>query len=388
LKKRLFIGLVVLGVCVLAGVLAIRRSRPDTLFQGKTIKAWAWQLLSPTSAVREEAAAVFRGLGTNAVPGLIALLDSRDPLWRRQLWRYGFRLPMKYRSRLLRQSSVPNEETIHLAAAMALEVIGPDGKAAAPSLGRVLRSGEREPRAHVATALGCIGKDSLPILLDALRDPDPDVRRMAMGGLAGLGPAAEPAIPVLIEKLKDQDVEMRTKAIGCLGSIGPRAVPALVRAIEQEKGLVRQGAAKALTFVGASRSLAEPALWRMVRDEEAASRQQAIATLTAIHSHEEPTITAMTAALKDPSPEVRVAAAKGLGELRWMAQPAVSALVEALKDESPALRSSAAKTLGRIGAPAKVALPELTRLSEEDPDSSVRAAAKDALARTQAGQGK
>jgi HEAT repeat protein len=63
-------------------------------------------------------------------------------------------------------------------------------------------------------------------------------------------------------------------------------------------------------------------------------------------------------------------------------------LAEVLKDESPMLRSNAVKTLGAIGPPAKEALPALTRMSDEDPDLAVRAAAREALGRIQAGQGK
>ena len=63
------------------------------------------------------------------------------------------------------------------------------------------------------------------------------------------------------------------------------------------------------------------------------------------------------------------------------------ALIEALKDETTEVRLSAAKTLGIIGPPARAAVPELTgRLA--DPVETVRAAAKEALEKAQAGQGK
>jgi len=146
LKRRLFIGLAVVGVCVVAGLVVIRRSRADPLYHGKTIKAWATQLYAPGPEVREQAAAVFRALGTTAVPGLIKLLESRDPFWRKQLWRVGLSLPPRFRPWLLRHSPVPEEETIHQAAAMALQIIGPEAKPAIPALARMLCSKQREPR--------------------------------------------------------------------------------------------------------------------------------------------------------------------------------------------------------------------------------------------------
>ena len=152
MKRRLLIGLAVLGVCLLAGVLAIRRSRPDPIYQGKTIKAWAMQLFSPNAGVREEATTFFRGMGTNAVPGLITLLESRDPIWRKLLWADTPKLPRRLHFQMVRHSRVPEQGTVHQAAAMALTIIGPDAKAAVPALGRVLRSGEREARWAAAAA--------------------------------------------------------------------------------------------------------------------------------------------------------------------------------------------------------------------------------------------
>jgi len=358
LRRRLLIGLGALALCVLTVVVVFRQSGDGPLYQGKTIHGWAAQLLAPGPEVREEAAVVLRGLGTNAVPGLIRLLESRDPLWRTQLWRWGMRLPLRFRRGILLQSRLPQEALNRQEAAMALAVIGPGAKAAVPTLGRWLLSKDPNNMWYFADALGAIGKDSLPELTNALGSSDARTRAAAIFGLRKLGPAAEPAVLPLLQRVTDSDADVRTRAHDALVEMGPPAVPALVQAVEHEKGEVRRGAARALMHPGVSRRLVEPALLGMLHDDEPASRRQAVATLAAVRVREEPAILAIAAALKDPVPEVRVAAANALGEVSGKAQPAVPALMEALKDDSPEVRSSAARTLGLIGAPAKAAQPE------------------------------
>ena len=344
MKRRLLIGLAVLGVCALAWLVAIRRNRADTLYHGKPLKGWALQLYAPGPEVREQAAAVFRAMGANAVPGLIQLLDSRDPFWRKQLWRVGLSLPSGFRPGLLRHSPVPQDETVHQAAAMALKIIGPDAKAAIPTLARALRSKDRAARWAVASAMASIGKDSVPALIDALSDRDPEVRAAAIAGLDMLGPGAQAAVPVLFERLQDENADVRLRAGNALSAIGPAAAPILINAVMREKGIVRQGAAKVLMSMPSSRRAAEPALLEMLLDVDPSSRTQAIDTLAAIHAADQPAIAAMIAALKDPVPNVRLAAANALGQVK------------------------------------------LLRLSN-DPDPSVSAAAKEALAKMQARQG-
>jgi HEAT repeat protein len=387
LKRRLLIGLAALGVCVVVLAVFLPRKSEGPLYQGKTISTWAYQLFGPGPETRDQAATVLKGLGTNAVPGLIRLLEWRDPIWRKQLWALALRLPPRFRRGLLAHSPVPHEQTAHQAAAMALTIIGPQANGAVAALGRDLRLKEPANLWHYADALGAIGKDSLPVLTNALASTDPAVRSAALFGLVKLGPAAEPAVPALVQRLKDNNAEVRTWAVRSLAAVGPPAVPALVAAVEHERGPVRQGAAEALMSLDVPWRSVEPALLGMLQDADPASRRQAIATLGVVRARDERAILAIAAALKDPEIEVRVEAANGLGEVSWKAQPAVPALIEALKDGSVQVRSNAAKTLGMIGPPAKAAEPALTNLAR-DSDLNVSSAAKEALLKIQTGQGR
>jgi HEAT repeat protein len=77
-------------------------------------------------------------------------------------------------------------------------------------------------------------KEALPILHEALRHPDWEVRRRAAGGLAFLSIAASETVPDLIGVLRDAPTPQdAVQAAGALRSIGVKAeaVPALVDAL-------------------------------------------------------------------------------------------------------------------------------------------------------------
>ena len=80
-------------------------------------------------------------------------------------------------------------------------------------------------------------KDAVPILIQALADPDASMRRSAMSSL--IGPEAEPAVPALISALKDTDPQVRYAAIDALAQIGASAkaaIPALKAAAVLDSG--------------------------------------------------------------------------------------------------------------------------------------------------------
>ena len=315
MKRRRLIGLAVLGVCLLAGVVVVRRGMRDPLYQGKTIKTWALQIIASDAETHARSVALFRTMGTNAVPGLIRLLESRDPMWCKALWRATMNLSPKLRVRLLRHTRGAEQELDHQAAARALQLIGPDAKAAVPALARVLHGQERVARWDAAYALASIGKDAVPALVAALNDQDPEARTAAITALLHIGPGAEAAIPALFARLQDDNPGVRLQASEALSAIGPAAGQVLIHAIERERGIVQQRAAKVLMSMMFARRAAEPALLKMASDEDPLSRAQAIETLAGLHLSDARVKATITAALNDPAPEVRTAATQALHDL-------------------------------------------------------------------------
>lgn len=85
-------------------------------------------------------------------------------------------------------------------------------------------------------ALGRIGAAAVPALVQALRNPDLQVRHKAIEVLGRMGDEAAAAVPDLIPLLDDPDPQIRKSAARTLGQIGPSAkdaVPALMRTLLQ-----------------------------------------------------------------------------------------------------------------------------------------------------------
>jgi HEAT repeat protein len=167
-------------------------------------------------------------------------------------------------------------------------------------------------RAHALRVLGELKlPHSVPTLLAALEDRDPDVRNVAARSLGRMKlQTAEDALIGLLGK--DQFVSARIAAI-CI-EMGPRTAPLLIKT-------TREGTPKARFW--AAKILGE------IRDPRA--------------------VRALCDALLDPDPEVRSAATWALGHI---ADPAAAPMVSSmLRDLVWYVRAHAAESLGKIGVP-------------------------------------
>jgi HEAT repeat protein len=167
-------------------------------------------------------------------------------------------------------------------------------------------------RAHALRILGELKlPHSVPTLLAALEDRDPDVRNVAARSLGRMKlQTAEEALIGLLGR--DQFVSARIAAI-CI-EMGPRTAPLLIKA-------TREGTPKARFW--AAKILGE------IRDNRA--------------------VRSLSDALLDPDPEVRSAATWALGQI---ADPASGSIVASmLRDLVWYVRAHAAEALGKIGDP-------------------------------------
>lgn len=125
---------------------------------------------------------------------------------------------------------------------VALGFIGPEAKACLPRLVSILKNKQEIPDARdsAAVALGRMGEDALPVLIELLKDEDVEVRKNAPFGLKELGSLAQPAIPSLIEALADPDSDVRQYSAGTLAYLAPASLPALTKALENTNPYIRQ----------------------------------------------------------------------------------------------------------------------------------------------------
>jgi HEAT repeat protein len=377
-KKRWWIVLAALGgVGVLGGIVLVTWGPEVRSYHGKSIKAWALQLgASPRS--RAEATEAFKALGTNAVPGLVRLLQTRDSLWRQATWRLAPRLPAKARQAIIQNMRAA--VMIRTAAARSLRVIGPEAQAAVPALARALREDEAQLRWEAAGALGAIGGPARAELVAALTNKDPNVRRAAAYGLGESIPPEPATVEALLRALGDQEVSVRAMAASSVSALGTNALAWVMESFRRGDVQARQSAARAFGALRSARDVTVPALVEMSQDKNPASRLVAIQTLAGLGLPNRQMIEAYKSLLKDPAEEVRLAAVLALSTGRFHAKTVLPALTECLGDDSPKVREGAARALGAIGAGAKPALPELARLAQ-DKEEPVRAAAKEAAAR-------
>jgi HEAT repeat protein len=124
---------------------------------------------------------------------------------------------------------------------------------AAPALGKVLFDPDHNVKMAAAAALEALGPnahDAVPAMVQALLIGDPDNRVSVMFALQAVGPEnAAPAVPNLVQDLGHSDARVRRIAahtLGRLGGYAQAAVPALRRALGDEDQEVRINASEAL----------------------------------------------------------------------------------------------------------------------------------------------
>ncbi len=172
-------------------------------------------------------------------------------------------------------------------------------------------------------------------------------------------PAAKETVPTLIQALKDQRKSVRSNAAWASGKIGPEAkvaLPRLIEILDGDNTALRGNAAAALARIGGVPSPVEaqvlevlntdyvPRLLRTLRTrtDDDWYRVNATVELGQLGAATPAVVPALAAALNDSHTMVRAAAAEALGKIGPEAADAVPMLNEALKHEDERTREAAA----------------------------------------------
>jgi HEAT repeat protein len=271
-------------------------------------------------------------------------------------------------------------------AARALLRVGPAARGALPALVAALRDRRRPAARDVAVdVLFRLGPDAVPVLGEALLDPECGSRRQVAQYLGDMGPAARPAVPALLRTLQADDVwlrfeaasalpridpdvgaaaavpvlaglldprlevSFRSKVVAVLGRLGPRArgaVPQLTLALEDERCSIRDAAAEALGNIGPDAVAAVPALAVLLRDEDSGVCLDAARALWRINRGRE--AVAFLVCACEEKPERRWQAIEALGEIGPEGGRAVPVLRRALQDPDEPQRVAIALVLWRL----------------------------------------
>ena len=355
--------IVTLATLLLAGVSAAgaqgTRDAPQAFTRGKSLADWIAQAGHYIPEMRREAVKAIATLGPAAQDALPVLIRStRD-----------------------------EDEEVRFWAVEAIRRMGGAGRDAAPALLVVLSNDTRRLQDEARRAFEAIGAPAVPVLIPALRSPDPWVRANAAEALGTIGDARDKVVPELIRLLSDDTLWVRSSAAWAIGDLGGDAHAAakplarcLVEELRRDPTLSDPGIrvrvedlVYALGRLGDHASGAVAPVMTVLYDGDDSLRAAAAAALAGIgHKAAEPLGRAVRSA---PLP-VRMEAARALRLMGPEAKHATRDLIKVLEanDELEGghdLVIATADALGAIGHDAKAALGILERQRRQSASSDV-----------------
>lgn len=221
-----------------------------------------------------------------------------------------------------------------------------------------------DPSVQAASAaLYKMNQDAVPALIQALKNPDPGIRKGAAQVLGDL--KVKKAILPISGLLKDGKYWVARSAVYALTNIGdPQVIPYLLQALKLPNPKVKEAALNGLDEMLAKS--AAPEITRvMLNDADQYVRWKAMKVLSVLEKGAE--IKALTGALRNPKSGIRARrnGAEFLGTLRIEA--AVPLLVKAFDDKDAGVRWRAIEAIGKIkdlsarsAVEAKLSDPDLT----------------------------
>jgi HEAT repeat protein len=273
-------------------------------------------------AFAARALGVRRTIAKSAIPQVIAAMDDPVPNVRQEL-------------------------------ALALSNLGPGDDQTVPifvkAIGKGLKDEDARVRQNSALALQVNPKaridQSLQMLVEALEDNDPAVRKQVIMALSNWRDLAAVAIPSLLKRVADKEHSVRVAAVSALASIDPRderVVTCLVTHLKDSSKDLRWHAVAGLETVVKERKNEEeivPALIEMLRkDPDSRVRRVAISVLVSAHDRKK-ALEAIEEALADSVPMVRIAAVLALSSKPPYSDQFLKKLTEMRdQDESPQVR--------------------------------------------------
>jgi HEAT repeat protein len=237
--------------------------------------------------------------------------------------------------------------------------------------------------------------ESTRIVVGALSDPDPTVRRAAAGAMSTI--RAPSAVEALARSLSDPQADVRVEAVRALGLIDDDGVPSiLIEALKDPEVMVRQNAGDALLRWRSpavarrlASALASTDLRRPAGDVLEKMGPAAVEPLVEVVTGPDPLAAAVAggllgritgpgqfvAELRSTDPATRLRAVEVVGAIGG--KVASEALLVSLTDPDVRIRVRSATLLGSLGDPRSVR--PLKRVFLSDPVMEVAAAAEAAL---------
>lgn len=206
---------------------------------------------------------VLASFGSLATDGLLAELKTPDHYKRAHLANALAKIGVPAMQLLFDKlySGTTNER---IGAAWALGMIG---EPARPELLRAMEHENEEVRRAVISGATQPNLVDMSIFVKALSDENVNVRMQALHSIAKFENSN--ALPLYIQALEDPQTEIRQRAVQALVSIGQEAIPELLNAIQGESEKVRMVAARVLGALGEA---GKPTLLELLKDKRSQVR--------------------------------------------------------------------------------------------------------------------
>ncbi len=232
---------------------------------------------------------------------------------------------------------------------------------------RVAHSAQHDARVATASALAEIDLElALPVLLAAMREGTPAVRRAAVLALWQLD---VPLLPSLQDSLPSSGAALTDATRVAIHNLRERGLPTLLMLLMNEDVRLRRGACQGLAWLQDVAGV--PGLVQLLHDSDDLVCIEASAALGSLG--DAMAAPALVANLRHDNWRVRRAAALSLATL---GDAALDSLIPALESDEANVRRLATAALSRIEAPeAEAALRRMRR----DADDAVRKTAREAL---------
>src|SRR5206468_7689419 len=130
--------------------------------------------------------------------------------------------------------------------------------------------------------VGPAEKSAAPVVLKALGDPAPQVRRKAAFALRRVDPDPEAVVGPLVAALADKDGDVGQAVGAALTTFGKAAVPALVKAMQSDQADQCNRAIKALGDIGPAAEIAVPELAKLMHEPAKDTAETAATALAGI----------------------------------------------------------------------------------------------------------
>jgi HEAT repeat protein len=342
-----------------------------------------------TEAIAEEVASITTSalvnIGTICVPSLIEVLSHRSDTARAHATLAIRQLKDKRAISALTAMLKDEAWYVRSAAVIALGEIA-DKSTIEPLAATAMEDKNEDVRVYASNALGKIDDDEvIKFLMIALDDSNPDIQFNAALALGERGYLE--GIQVLIEYLSARDSAIRKIVAGRLTKIGKIAIPLLIKAMGHENNTIRKVSTDVLITMGDDAIIQLLQVFEHQDDHKEIARWYAAIALGSLLEKtqnmelQKEIILTLSRNLNDNSWYGRGGAAIALGNVSTNQDALVEALLKGLNDSNGVVRTTTVEALGKIGA--SRALKMLTILSNNDPESCVRAASKAAIARIQ-----